>query len=42
LAAAGSPVACLLTVLMTLYIAFIGYRLILGQGACASATRPSR
>lgn len=28
----GSPVASLLTVLMTLYIAFIGYRLVLGKG----------
>jgi type IV secretion system protein VirB6 len=32
LAASGSPVATLLTVLMTLYIAFIGYRLVLGRG----------
>lgn len=32
LAAPGSPVATLLTVLMTLYIAFIGYRLVLGRG----------
>jgi type IV secretion system protein VirB6 len=32
LAARGSPVATLLTVLMTLYIAFVGYRLVLGRG----------
>lgn len=33
LAADGSPIATLLTVLMTLYIAFVGYRLMLGKGA---------
>jgi type IV secretion system protein VirB6 len=33
LAAPGSPVAGLLTALLTLYVAFIGYRLILGHGA---------
>lgn len=32
LAAPGSPVATLLTVLMTLYVAFVGYRLVLGRG----------
>ncbi|WP_426000492.1 type IV secretion system protein [Caulobacter sp. DWR1-3-2b1] len=31
LAAPGSPVGSLLTVLLTLYVAFIGYRLILGR-----------
>lgn len=33
LAAPGSPVAGLLTALLTLYVAFFGYRLILGHGA---------
>jgi type IV secretion system protein VirB6 len=33
LSASGSPVAGLLTALLTLYVAFIGYRLILGHGA---------
>jgi type IV secretion system protein VirB6 len=33
LAASGSPIASLLTVLMTLYIAFVGYRLVLGKGS---------
>lgn len=32
LAASGSPIATLLTVLMTLYIAFVGYKLLLGRG----------
>jgi len=32
LAANGSPIATLLTVLMTLYIAFVGYKLVLGKG----------
>lgn len=32
LAADGSPIATLLTVLMTLYIAFVGYKLVLGKG----------
>ncbi|MBO9557425.1 MAG: type IV secretion system protein [Caulobacter sp.] len=32
LAARGSPVATLLTVLMTLYIAFVGYKMMLGRG----------
>ena len=32
LAASGSPVATLLTALMTLYIAFVGYKLVLGKG----------
>lgn len=32
LAADGSPIATLLTVLMTLYIAFVGYKLLLGKG----------
>jgi len=30
LAAAGSPIATLLTILMTLYVAFVGYKLMLG------------
>ncbi|KSB87598.1 hypothetical protein AS593_03180 [Caulobacter vibrioides] len=33
LSAPGSPVSTLLTVLMTLYVAFMGYRLVLGRGA---------
>ena len=33
LAAPGSPIAGLLTALLTLYVAFIGYRLILGHGS---------
>jgi type IV secretion system protein VirB6 len=33
LAADGSPIATLLTVLMTLYIAFVGYKLMLGKGS---------
>lgn len=32
LSAPGSPVSTLLTVLMTLYVAFMGYRLVLGRG----------
>lgn len=32
LSAPGSPVSPLLTVLMTLYVGFMGYRLVLGQG----------
>jgi type IV secretion system protein VirB6 len=32
LAADGSPIATLLTILMTLYIAFVGYKLLLGKG----------
>ncbi|MBI1682313.1 type IV secretion system protein [Caulobacter hibisci] len=33
LAAPGSPVSTLLTVLMTVYVAFMGYRLVLGRGS---------
>lgn len=33
LSAPGSPVSTLLTVLMTVYVAFVGYRLVLGHGA---------
>jgi type IV secretion system protein VirB6 len=34
LAGPGSPVGMLLTGLLTLYVAFVGYRLILGRAAC--------